>query len=192
MINNHLKKIYSITQLYTACLNGYLALPKLVRNRLKKIVDPKLTERLMLATTEVNGCEVCSYAHTRMALKEGFSQEEISAFLSGSRAFVKEEEATAILYAQHMADTMGNPDPETYERLVEVYGPEKAEIMKASITIMMMGNILGIPVSAFTRRLKGKPYENSSLLYELSMLLAQPVFIVVAIPHAIVKAISNC
>lgn len=72
---------------------------------------------------------------------------------------------------------MGNPDLETYERLVDAYGPKMAEIMKAGITIIMMGNISGIPLSVFIQRLKGKSYENSSLLYELSMLLVQPVFI---------------
>lgn len=191
MIGNYLRKKYSMAQLYTAFLNGFLAFPKFIRNRREKSVDPQLIERLMLATTEVNGCDVCSYAHTQVALKEGFNMEEISAFLSGSKAFVNEEEATAILFAQHVADTMGNPDPKTYERLVEIYGQERAEIMKAGITMIMMGNISGIPLSAFIQRLKGKSYENSSLLYELSMLLVQPVFMIIAIPHALVKAVSK-
>lgn len=113
MFGNQLKKKYTMGQLYGAFVYGYLSIPMLSKNRRKKIVDQKLIERLMLATTEVNGCEVCSYAHTQMALKEGFTREEISSFLSGSEAFVKEEEAIGILYAQHVADTMGNPDPET-------------------------------------------------------------------------------
>lgn len=192
MIGNHLRKKYSMAQLYVAILNGYLALPKVANNRRKKTVDPKLIERLMLATTEVNGCDVCSYAHTRMALKEGFSPEEIRSLLSGSKAYVREEDATAILYAQHVADTMGNPDPETYERLVEVYGPGKARVMKAGVATMMMGNVLGIPLSALVRRVKGNAYENSSLLYEVSMLLAQPVLMIAAIPHALAKAIFRC
>ena len=150
-------------------------------------MDQKFIESLMLATTEVNGCEVCSYAHTQMTLKEGFTREEISSFLPGSEVFVKEEEAIGILYAQHVADTMGNPDPETYERLVREYGAEKACIMKAAITVMMMGNISGIPLSAFLRRVKGHAYENSTLLYEISMLLVQPAFMVLALPHALLK-----
>ena len=188
-MNTHLKKKYSMTQLYGAFLNGYLALPKLSRNKRSQTVDPRLIERLMLATTEVNGCDVCSYAHTRMALKEGFSQEEISSFLTGSKGFVKADEATAILYAQHVADSMGSPDPETTQRLVAVYGNEPARIMQAGIDVIMMGNASGIPLSAFLRRLKSQPYENSSLSYELSMLLVQPVFMIAALPHALVKAI---
>ncbi|NCC78367.1 MAG: carboxymuconolactone decarboxylase family protein, partial [Clostridia bacterium] len=187
MFGNQLKKKYTMGQLYGAFVNGYLSIPKLSKNRRKKIVDQKFIERLMLATTEVNGCEVCSYAHTQMALKEGFTREEISSFLSGSEAFVKEEEAIGILYAQHVADTMGNPDPETYERLEREYGAEKACIMKAAITVMMMGNISGIPLSAFLRRVKGHAYENSTLLYEISMLLVQPAFMVLALPPALLK-----
>ncbi|MFC0273464.1 carboxymuconolactone decarboxylase family protein [Metabacillus herbersteinensis] len=34
----------------------------------------------MLAVTEVNGCEFCSYSHTKIALEQGMSQEEIKCF----------------------------------------------------------------------------------------------------------------
>jgi len=189
MFGNQLKKKYTMGQLYLSFVNGFLALPAVVKNRRKRTVDPHLIERLMLATTEVNGCEVCSYAHTRMALVEGFGQDEIEAFLSGSKAFVKAEEATAILYAQHVAVTMGQPDQKAWERLVATYGEQHTAIMKAGITVMMMGNISGIPLSALLRRLRGKPYENSSLLYELSMLLVQPVFMLAAAVQAMIAAL---
>lgn len=189
MLGKQLKKKYSMMQLYNAFVKGYLSLPELSRNRRKKIVDQKFIERLMLATTEVNGCDVCSYAHTQMALKEGFSKEEIHSFLSGSGAFVKEEEAIGILYAQHVADTMGKPDRETDIRLIREYGENDSEIIKAAITVMMMGNISGIPLSAFIKRLKGNPYENSTLVYEVSMLLVQPIFMVAALPDALIRKV---
>jgi len=189
MVGAFLKKKYSMSQLYSAILNSYLAMPAMIRNRRNKTVSPQFLERLMLAATEVNGCEVCSYAHTKMALKEGFSQDEVNAFLSGSNAYVREEEATALLYAQHVADTMGNPDPETDKRLADVYGSEKAATIKAGIALIMMGNTAGIPLSAFVRRLKGTPYTNSSLTYELGMLLVQPPFMVAALLHALAVTI---
>jgi AhpD family alkylhydroperoxidase len=191
MYSSNLKKKYTMRQLFTAFVNGYMSLPKLIRNKKSRTVDGQWIERLMLATTEVNGCEVCSYAHTRMALKEGFTQEEIDAFLSGSKAFVKEEESTSILFAQHTADTMGKPDFETYQRVVDVYGRKKAEIIKAGITVMMMGNIAGIPLSAFMRRLQGNPYTNSTLLYELGLLVIQPFFMIIAIPVALLKSLTS-
>lgn len=33
----------------------------------------KFKERIMLAVTEVNGCIMCSYVHTKLSLKAGLS-----------------------------------------------------------------------------------------------------------------------
>lgn len=191
MIINQLKKKYTVHQLFESFYKGYVSIPELIRNRRNKTIDSKFIERLMLATTEVNGCEVCSYAHTHIALKEGFSHNEIHAFLSGSKAFVNEDEAIAILYAQHIADTMGHPKSDAFQQLVKVYGEEKAEIIHAAVTVMMMGNVSGIPLSAFLRRIQGKPYSNSSLLYESGMMLIQPLLMVMAIPVAIIMILTK-
>ncbi|PKM89506.1 MAG: carboxymuconolactone decarboxylase family protein [Firmicutes bacterium HGW-Firmicutes-10] len=191
MHTSQLKKKYSMKQLFGAFVNGYRSLPILIKNRKSKRVDLQWMERLMLATTEVNGCEVCSYAHAKIALKEGLTQQEIQAFLSGSDVFVNEEESVSIFYAQHVADSMGNPDADTYIRLSQVYGAEISEIIHAGVMVMMMGNISGIPLSAFIRRLQGKAYSNSSLVYELSMLLIQPFFMIVAIPIAWVSSLAH-
>ena len=186
---NQLKKKYSLKQMYFIIVKALRSFPFLIKNKQKKVVDSKLIERLMLATTEVNGCDVCSYAHTKMALMEGFNQDEIDAFLSGSKAYVKKEEAIAILYAQHVADTMGNPDLDSTNKLVSTYGITSSQIMRAGINLMMMGNVSGIPLSALIRRFKGHPYQNSSLLYELFMLFMQPFVFMIAIIHAFMDRI---
>jgi len=183
---NQLKKKYTLKQMYVIIVKAVKSFPFLIKNRRNKEVDPKLIERLMLATTEVNGCDVCSYAHTKMALVEGFSQEEIDAFLSGSNAYVKTEETKAILYAQHVADTMGKPDDESTNILIETYGESSAKIMRSGINVMMMGNVSGIPLSALIRRIKGNPYQNSSIVYELTMLFIQPFVFILAIIHVII------
>ncbi len=186
----NLKKMYSYKLLYISFVRAYRSFLTMMSNFIHKSVDSKLIERLMLATTEVNGCAACSYAHTRLALLEGFSQDEINAFLSGSDAYTKPEEATAILYAQHVADTMGQPDTEVKRVLIERYGVKEAKIIRSVINIIMMGNISGIPLSAFLYRLKGRPYANSSLNYELGMLLALPLFALLALPHAVLDCLS--
>jgi AhpD family alkylhydroperoxidase len=86
----------------------------------------------MLAVTEVNGCEACSYAHTLMALRKGFSNEEIAGFLSASDACVVPEEAQGILFAQHYADSRGRPSRAAYEALLQEYGPEKSRAVVAA------------------------------------------------------------
>ena len=188
MYNGHmqnLKKKYNLRQMYRIVLIANRSFSTLLSNRIHKTVDSKFIERLMLATTEVNGCDVCSYAHTKMALTEGFSQEEINAFLSGNPSYINENEAKAILYAQHVADTMGNPDEQATRALIQAYGEPTSKIIQSAIDVMMMGNVSGIPLSAFLRRLKGKPYQNSSLFYELGMLLVQPFVFVIALFQAL-------
>ena len=44
-----------------------------------------------------------------MALRQGMSNEEISSFLSGGDDFIQPEEAKAIIFAQHFADSKGFP-----------------------------------------------------------------------------------
>lgn len=50
---------------------------------------------------------------------------------------------------------------------------------------MIAGNIYGIPYSALQSRLKGKPFEDSSLFYELGMLVAG----ILCLPVAIVRGL---
>lgn len=180
-----LKKKYSLKALYLGTVLAFRSMPTMLRNRRQPLVDAHWIERLMLATTEVNGCDVCSYAHTQMALREGFSMEEIEAFLSGSAAYVNPEEATSILYAQHVADTMGHPDPTADQTLIDTYGPQRAMVIRSAIHLMMMGNMSGIPLSALLRRLKGHPYRNSGWGYEVGLLVLQPLVFLIAPWHAL-------
>ena len=47
----------------------------------------------------------------------------------------------------------------------------------------------GLPHSAFQSRLKGVRYKNSSLLYELGMLIGGLVVLPVALVHGLIKMI---
>ncbi len=118
------------------------------RNRLRAITKKKLIsfafrERLMLAVTAVNGCRYCSYFHARQALKSGITSKEISQLLSGDVANCPEDEAVAVIYAQHWAETNAHPDPEAVQRLEEAYGPEKAEAIHLMLRMIRTGNLLG-------------------------------------------------
>ncbi len=140
----------------------------------KKGIDKHFRERIMLAVTEVNGCEICSYAHTQMALKQGLDSEEISALLQGDKDAIRPEEAKAILFAQHYADSNGKPDKGAYEALLAEYGEKKTRSIMAAIQVMMMGNVTGLPMSALRARIKKHPYHNSTIWYELCI---SPAFI---------------
>jgi len=160
---------------------------KLIGNRRTKLVDKHFVERLQLAVTEVNGCAACSYAHTILALRQGMSNEEIGSFLSGDDAFVKTEEAKAIMFAQHFADQKGYPEKEAYEVIKEEYGSKKARIVLSAAQVMLAGNMFGIPYSAYQARKKGKPYEDSTLGYELGMQIGGVFILPVAFVHAFLR-----
>jgi AhpD family alkylhydroperoxidase len=125
-----------------------LCLPIKNRKRLREVRDkgllsPAFQERLMLAVTSVEGCRYCSYFHSKLALKGGVSQEEIGKLLSGDFKDCPEEEALAVLYAQHWAESNACPDQEAVERLKETYGSEKAEAIHLMLRMIRLGNLLG-------------------------------------------------
>jgi len=186
---NEYKRKYSIWELYRSFVLAPGALSELIRNNKTKLVDKRLVKRLQLAVTEVNGCAACSYQHTQMALKEGMSNEEISSFLSGGSEFTKPEEAKAIMFAQHFADTRGFPKKYAYESIVEEYGKKKASIILSASQIMIAGNMYGIPFSALLSRLQGKPYKDSTLFYELGMLIFGILCLPIAVIHGFLRGL---
>ncbi len=173
--------------LYRALLYSTRAAAALMGNRRRKVLSSQFIERIMLAVTEVNGCPACSYAHARIALREGLSPDEIVGFLSGDSGFTAEHEAYGILFAQHYAETGGYPDRAAYERLTGAYGERGARVILSAAQIMTAGNMVGIPFSALASRLQGKPYRESSLGYELGMQLLAFLMMIPAMLHTLLR-----
>ena len=189
MAKEFYKKIYSVQELYVALYKGLRTMKYMLKNKKSKELTPDFIERIMLAVTEVNGCEVCSYAHTKIALEHGMSNEEIQLLLSGNTGMIPDDEATAILFAQHYADTRGNPTSDAWQRVVEVYGISKAMGILGAVRTIMIGNVSGIAFSAFLSRLRGKPIKKSNFLYEISMMLACIIFLPIAFIHGLISNI---
>ncbi|NLJ82066.1 MAG: carboxymuconolactone decarboxylase family protein [Bacteroidales bacterium] len=190
LTTNEYKRKFKIWELYRSFVFTPRAVSKIIDNNKKThLVDQNFIKRLQLAVTEVNGCAACSYQHTQMALEQGMSNEEINSFLSGGGDYVVTEEAKAIMFAQHFADSRGIPQQSAYDSIIEEYGEEKAEIILAACQTMIAGNMYGIPFSAFLSRLKGKKYKGSSLFYELSMLIIGVLFLPLAIIHGYLRAV---
>ena len=183
------KKIYSIGEFYWILYRGLRTMTHLLRSKRNSELSPQLIERIMLAVTEVNGCEACSYAHTRIALRKGMSEEEIHRLLAGNTAGIPTEESVAIMFAQHYADTRGNPTRESWPRLVETYGTSRAYGILGATRAMMIGNAYGTAWSAFVSRLKGKPVEKSNVLYEMSMIIIILIFFPIAAANAVISGI---
>ncbi len=181
------KRKFTVRDLYRGIMLVPEAVSGLKYNRKKSVVPTEFLERMQLAVTEVNGCAACSYAHAHMALKQGMSSEEIYSLLNGDGTKIRPEEGKAIMFAQHFADTGGSPDIETYRTIEETYGIEEARVMLSAIRMMQVGNIYGIPFSAFISRLKGHPYRDSSLFYELGMQILSAVLLPFALIHGYIR-----
>lgn len=119
----------------------------------RALVPPDMRERIMLAVTRVNGCRWCSFMHTGMALRAGVAPEQVRSLLGACVDGCPEGEVTALLYAQHWADTQGHADPSARERLVEAYGPERAGAIERVIRTMNTANLVGNTIDAVMSRL---------------------------------------
>ncbi len=186
-LRNEFKRKFSLLELYRSIVFVPRAMRQLIKNRKTKLVDPHFVERLQLAVTEVNGCAACSYQHTQMALAQGMSNEEINSFLSGSDDYTKEEEAKAIMFAQHFADSRGFPKKYAYKAIEEEYGKKEARVILSAVQVMIAGNMYGIPFSALLSRFQGKPYKGSTLFYELGLLVIGFLSLPFAIIHTLLR-----
>lgn len=108
-----------------------------------EIISPSFRERLMLAVTQVNRCRYCSYAHAREALSKGISQQEIEALGNGMFEASPPEEVPALLYAQHWAETDGNPEPAVRAQVVARYGEQAVGLMELAMRMIRAGNLSG-------------------------------------------------
>lgn len=106
-------------------------------------LDPAFRERLMLAVTQVNGCRMCSYAHSRMALSAGLSQADVDELAAGEFAGSPPDEVPALLYAQHWAESDASPDPEVRQQIIERYGEAKTSQIELVLQMIRVGNLMG-------------------------------------------------
>ena len=108
-----------------------------------KTLSPKFRERLMLAVTRVNACRYCTRFHTKAALTEGVNQQEIRMILQGMYQQCPLEEISAILYAEHWAETEGRPDEAARQKLIDTYGQAMTDEIDIALRVIKTGNYTG-------------------------------------------------
>lgn len=187
MKDSYGRKLFSLKEYYRIVYLAFFSANNLQVVRKNKTLSEHFMERIMLAVTEVNGCPLCSFAHTKMALESGMSNEEIQNMLAGIGDDIPDDEISAVLFSQHYAETRGYPSRKSWERIVEIYGLEKAKGILGAIRIMMLGNAFGIPLGSFLNRFKKgeEADERSGLIYEIVMILASVVYLPIALIHAL-------
>jgi AhpD family alkylhydroperoxidase len=176
-MQNSGKKLFSLSEVFRIMTLAFRSIPQLRHAKKAGAMNRAFLERIMLAVTEVNGCAMCSYYHTKVALEAGFSAEEIRNMLGGSLSDVPAEQLDGVLFAQHYADMRGKPSSGSWQRLLERYGETGACGVLAVTRMIMMGNAVGIPSGSFLLRFRGKPDPRSNVFYELMMMVALIPFI---------------
>lgn len=163
------KRIYTPATLWADLRDFWRHAEDMPRMSRHDRVNEAFGERLMLAVTAVNGCRYCSYAHTKAALACGLEQQEIDKLLEGEVGHVPETEQTAVLFAQHYAETGGSPDPEMLTALERCYGVETAQDILTHLRMITLGNLVGNTADAILSRFQGQPAADSSLVSELGV-----------------------
>lgn len=145
----------------------------------------KFKERIMLAVTEVNGCVMCSYVHTKLSLKAGLTNKDIKEILSGDLQGVPEEEAIGVLFAKDYAYNKEQIDLEFYQKLEDAYGIRKARAILGATEFITMTNSMGIALALLKNTLTFKHVKGSNILNEIlipiSTMVLFPVFLVLRI-----------
>ncbi len=145
-------------------------------------VTKTLQNHIMLAVTEVNGCALCAYAHTKNALIMGMAEADIEKLLSGGFDHLDADEAVALAFAQHYAEVRSAYDKKAWRRVTDTYGQVKADGVMAAIRMIMFGNAYGIAAGALWRRISGRRVKNSrftdEILITLLGLLVMPAALV--------------
>ena len=193
MQQTHARKLATPAQAYLALYRALRTTGAFRKAKQSGSLSLQLQERLMLAVTEVNGCALCSYGHSRMALEAGLSGQEIEDMLGGQTDGAPKEELPAILFAQHYADTRGKPTAAAWAQLVDRYGAPQAAGMLGAIRMITVGNTWGIPAGSLLARLtKKEKYHidpRSNVGYEIAMLLLLLPFLLVAMLQALGAAV---
>jgi AhpD family alkylhydroperoxidase len=136
------------------------ASPVLVRALIWPRISPALREQVMLAVTSVNDCRYCDWGHTTLALRSGVDLDALRQTLdSGSLSAGSTPGEVAVLYAQQVASQQGDADPGAERALAAAWSPAEQAEIKAYITAIAFGNLVGNSADAWLARLHGVPVE---------------------------------
>ena len=167
------KRTFSLPQYARSLAAVMNASPVLVRALIRPRISPALREQVLLAVTYVNDCRYCNWGHTALALRNGVDMTALRQTLnSGSLSADSTPEEVAILYAQHVASEQGEADPSAERALAAAWIPAEQAEIKAYITAITFGNLVGNSADAWLARLRRVPVEGGHPLGEAIAALA--------------------
>lgn len=184
----HSSRLFTVREQVRNIYKGTRAFVHLRKSKKLKIMNKRLKEEIMLAVTYVNGCEMCSFVHTKVALNSGMNSEEIKGILSGDHSDILETNAVAAIFGEHYADSKEHPDCDSINRLIEEYGEQKAELILAACQMITMTNGMGIALDDLWNRIRFKRNKSSRLVIEVfNPLLTALLFIPLVVFHFVIS-----
>src|SRR3990172_304817 len=167
------KKIFTYESLKDDLVSIIKKSPALVSAYLSRRINKAFAQKIMLAVSVVNGCNYCSWFHSKLALLIGdMDAASIENMLRADICSdINEYEIVALAYAQHYAVTQRKPDPDATEILYEFYGKHKAEDIIRYIEVIYFANLAGNTFDAFISRLEGEAAPNSNAVFEFVFFL---------------------
>jgi len=130
-------------------------------------IDKSFIEEIELIVSRVNGCRTCTYVHSANALQEGLSDKELEELLALDLGHFPAERAMAFAFAQHYAESGGQPNPSAEQRFRDYYGPQMSQDILAHLRFIQFSSVTGATIQALLSRLRGHPVPGSNLLTEL-------------------------
>lgn len=167
------KKLFTAGTLFNDTSFLLIKIPMIIGALRNKRISRAFVEKIMTVTTAVNGCTYCAWFHAKQAVASGISEEEVKNMLNLQfQANATDFEVMALLYAQHFAETNRHPDDEMNLKLHNFYGEKTAGHIVLLIRMIYFGNLFGNTWDSVLSRFKGKPAENSNVLFEAVFFLS--------------------
>lgn len=168
MNNNFSKKIFTFSLLLNDIGFLIIKFPQIIGMRFNKKISHSFVEKIMTVTTAVNGCVYCEWFHAKQSLASGISEKEINNMINLQfQTDATDYELTALLFAQHYAETNRNPDEDMLKELVDKYGEKTSKQIMLVIRMIFFGNLYGNTWDAVLSRFKGLPAKGSNLIFEM-------------------------
>jgi AhpD family alkylhydroperoxidase len=149
-------------ELFRFIHNGFQMIDTISSGR----ISQGFMERIMMSITAVNQCRYCSWVHTRMALENGCTLDEIKKIMDFDFTNICEEEYIALTFCHHYAESDRHPSREAIHRFIDYYGVQKARDIYHIISMIYFGNLTGNTVDAFENRMHGRPTKDGSAVLE--------------------------
>ena len=134
-------------------------------------IDKSFVEEIELIVSRVNACRTCTYVHSANALQEGLGDKELEELLALDLGHFPAERAVAFAFAQHYAESGGQPDPAAERRFRHYYGPQMGQDILAHLRFIQFSSVTEATIQALLSRFRGRPVPASNLLTELIVFL---------------------